>query len=184
MKASHWKKLESSEVLSHPRIHLIEDTVELPDGKKTKYIRHAPYKNHAVIIIAINNKGEILVQKEYSYPPDVIMWQLPGGSIEDTEDVLQAANRELSEESGYVADSSKEIGYFYVNNRRSDEKQYIVLSTDLREKVGQRDEEEFIETHWMPVAKLREMVALGQCNNINLLAALNIWFCRSDTTEA
>ena len=103
MKASHWKKLESSEVLNHPRMHLIEDTVELPDGKKTKYIRHAPCKSHSVAIIAMNNKGEVLVQKEYSYPPDVIMWQLPGGSMENSEDILQAANRELSEESGFTA---------------------------------------------------------------------------------
>jgi ADP-ribose pyrophosphatase len=180
MKATRWKKIESTELLNHPRMHLREDTVELPDGKTTQYLRLAPYKNHAVIIIALNERNELLIQKEYSYPPDVVMWQLPGGSIEDSEDVITAANRELSEESDLVAASSKEIGYFYVNNRRSDEKQYVVLCTELREKIGHRDEEEFIETHWKPISEVRQMIANGQCNNINLLAALNIWFCLSN----
>lgn len=180
MKAIPWNKIDSKEVFNHPRMRLMEDTVELPNGKTTQYIRLAPYKNHAVAIIAVNERNELLVQKEYSYPPDVVMWQLPGGSIEDSENVITAANRELSEESGLVAASSEEIGYFYVNSRRSNEKQYVVLCTELSVRAGQPDEEEFIETHWKSLPEIRQMIATGQCNNINLLAALNIWFCRSN----
>ena len=71
MKAKHWKKIDSTEVLNHPRMQLIEDTVELPDGKITTYLKHTPAKTHAVAVIATNNKQEILVQREYSYPPPI-----------------------------------------------------------------------------------------------------------------
>ncbi|HET8671725.1 MAG TPA: NUDIX hydrolase [Candidatus Saccharimonadales bacterium] len=180
MKARHWKKLDSTEVLNHPRIQLIEDTVELPDGKTTTYIRHAPAKVHSVAIIAINDKQEMLIQKEYSYPPNQVMWQLPGGGTREDEDIITAANRELSEESGYIGTICREIGSFYIDNRRSDMKQYVVLCTNLQPQTGQRDEEEFIETHWVPIARLRSMIASGEFDNAYLLAGLSIYFSQAD----
>lgn len=73
MKAERWQTVSRKEVLSHPRMHLVEDTVRLPDGKEIEYLRFAPYKTHSVAILAINEKQELLLQKEYSYPPDAIL---------------------------------------------------------------------------------------------------------------
>ena len=178
MRATKWKKISSTEILNHPRMHLIEDAVELPDGKTASYIRHAPAKAHSVAVIAVNEKQEMLIQKEYSYPPDSISWQLAGGGMREGEDIAEAANRELSEESGVVGGSCKVLGYYYVDNRRSDERQHVVLCTDLRPQAGQRDDEEFIETHWVPILKLRSMIAAGEFDNAFLLAALNLYFAQ------
>ena len=112
-------------------MHIVEDTVELPNGQRTQYVREAPHTSCSVAIIAINSQNEILVQREYSYPPDEIMYQLPGGGAGNEEDVIAAANRELSEESGYTARDSRVLGAFYVNNRRSDRMQFVVLCRDL-----------------------------------------------------
>ncbi len=179
VKARPWKQLGSVDVLNHPRVHLTEDIVELPDGTTTTYLRHAPGKAHSVAVIAVNDKQELLLQKEYSYPPDVIMWQLPGGRMEQREDVLVAANRELSEESGVVGDTCREIGFYYVDNRRSDAKQHVVLCTDLQQRARQRDPEEFIESHWIPIPTLRPMIARGEFSNVFLLAALSIYFAQT-----
>lgn len=176
MKAMNWKKISSVQVLSHPRIHLVEDTVELPDGKVTKYIRHSLATTFSVAVIAINSKEEILLQKEYSYPPNKIMWQLPGGQAHEGEDAITAANRELSEESGFIGKHCQEIGSYYMDNRRSDMKQRVVLCTELEEKQGKQDEEEFIETYWVPVSSLKQMIASGEFCHMGLLAALNIYF--------
>ena len=180
MEAKHWKKIDSTEILNHPRLHLVEDTVELPDGKITTYIRHVPTKIHSVAIIAINDKQEMLIQKEYSYPPNQIMWQLPGGAAHENENIVAAANRELSEESGLIGKTCREIGSFYVDPRRSDMRQYVVLCTGLETKVGQRDDEEFVETHWIPTSELKSMIASGEFNSGYLLAALNIYFAQTD----
>jgi ADP-ribose pyrophosphatase len=178
MKATPWKTLRSTEILEHPRMHLVEDTVELPDGKTISYLRHAPAKTNSVAVIAVNDKQEMLIQREYNYPPNQIMWQLPGGGMEQGEAVLTAANRELSEESGVIGECCRQIGFYYTDNRRSDAKQFVVICQGIRPKAGQRDDEEFIETYWIPITKLRAMIAAGQFTNMNLLAALNIFFAQ------
>lgn len=183
MQPKPWKTLKSTDILVHPRLHIIEDIVELPDGKTTSYVKHAPASAHSVAVIAVNDKQEILLQKEYSYPPNIVMWQLPGGKCNEGEDILVAANRELSEESDFLAKDSRVIGEFYVNNRRSDEKQYVVLCRNLVPQPGTRDAEEFIETHWVPIAKLKSMIKAGEFSNVNLLAALSMWLADTAALE-
>lgn len=178
MKARSWKTISSLEVLRHSRMHLVEDTVQLPDGKTSQYLRHAPVKAHSIAIVAINDNQEILLQKEYSYPPDQILWQLPGGAMIEGEDVIKAANRELSEESGFIGGNCRQIGFYYVDSRRSDAKQYVVLCTNLKPKAGKRDAEEFIETYWLSISKVKTMIAAGEITHALLLAALNLYFAQ------
>jgi 8-oxo-dGTP pyrophosphatase MutT (NUDIX family) len=171
----NWKKLKTKQILYNQQLAVSEDEVELPNGKKVKYVRHSPTDVHAVLIIAVNDRHELLVQREYSYPPNKIMWQFPGGSMQSGETIKQAANRELSEESGFAARSVKSLGYFYVNNRLSDKKQHIVLCSDLYEKKLPEDHDEFIETHWLSPAKIDDLIDAGRVDNINFLAALTLY---------
>lgn len=171
-----WKTLKRIDTLKHPRLHLVEDEVELPDGNITKYLRQAPVASHSVGIIAQNSDGNILLQREYSYPPDRVLWQLPGGSINENEQLEHAASRELSEESGLEAKSCTLLGSFYTNNRRSDEKQFIVLCTGLKERKQDGDPEEFIHSTWVSIESVRSMIKNGEIENINMLAALNLFF--------
>ena len=85
-----WKFIARKHVFQHPRLQLAEDTVALPNGKEISYLREAPAKTHSVAIIAINADGHILLQKEYSYPPNTVLWQLPGGAIESGESISKA----------------------------------------------------------------------------------------------
>jgi hypothetical protein len=62
-KAKLWKKLSSDILLDHERLSIIEDTVLLPNGKKSKYIHIAPNREDSVIMIAIKHKNEIAVHK-------------------------------------------------------------------------------------------------------------------------
>jgi len=170
-----WKQVRSKRILSHSQLEVNEDVVRLPNGKENKYVLHAPTKLHSVIIIAINNKKQVLVQKEYSYPPNEIMWQLPGGKIEKGETVEKGALRELAEESGYSAKKTKVIGSFFVHNRLSDRRQYIVVCTQLFKHTLPGDADEFIENHWLTRAALQKMIQSKEIENINMLAAINVW---------
>lgn len=96
--------------------------------------------------------------------------------MEPGEEIAQAAVRELAEESGYSAKKTAVLGSFYVHNRLSDKQQYIVLCTDLFKHKLPADPDEFIQTSWMSRKKLKQMIADGLFDNINLLAALNVWF--------
>lgn len=174
-KPQPWRVISTKRILDYGRIIVDEDTVELPDGKITTYL-YTPSNTDSVIMIAFNHKKELLLQQEYSHPPREILWQLPGGSMRPGETIVAAAQRELSEESGYVADHLEILGYFYANNRNSNKKQYVVLCTELRRRKLPEDEDEFIASYWIKEDKVHAMVKAKTLTNINLLAALNLWF--------
>ncbi|MGO8950342.1 MAG: NUDIX hydrolase [Ktedonobacterales bacterium] len=175
MAIKKWTTKERRVVFEHPRVTLVEDTVNLPNGTTMPYLRIAPSNTDSVGVIAINENGELLILQEYSYPPDEIMWQLPGGGMEPGEDIVTAANRELGEESGYTAKNCKVIGAFHTSNRLTNQKQYVVVCTDLKECKAHADQGEFIENHWLSKAEIDRKITAGEVTNINLLAALNIW---------
>jgi len=86
-KPQKWRRLSSRVVFTHPRIVLAEDEVELPDGKRSSYLRQV-YQGKGGVIIICQNGGKVLIQREYSYPVDDILYQFPGGKIEPGEIVV------------------------------------------------------------------------------------------------
>ncbi len=134
-----WKILASKVILDHARLAVVEDQILLPDNTVSTYVKHGPAQTHSVAVIAVDEVGKVLIQREYSHPPNKVMWQLPGGSINPKERPKKAALRELAEESGYSTENCLGIGSYYVHNRLSDK----------------FSNQEF--------------------DNINLMAALNIW---------
>ena len=77
-----WKCLESKVLLDHPRITVVEDSVELPGGEVTSYVRLAGH--NAVTVVCLRD-DEILLQREYSYPVGEVLLQFPGGKIDGSE---------------------------------------------------------------------------------------------------
>lgn len=178
-----WKRLNRKTLLEHPRMTIIEDEIELPDGTKTTYILHKPGAYSAVTIIAINGKGEFLLQREYSYPPDEVLYQLPGGGVDKGEDIIDAANRELSEESGYVGDDCTYLGSYYSNNRRADSKMHVVVCKDLHRQERPKDVEEYIESEWVSRERLRSLIKTDKIKNVHLLAALQMYDASDQTNS-
>ena len=164
-----WKCLESKVLLDHPRITVMEDSVELPSGEITSYVRLAGH--NAVTVICLRD-DEILLQREYSYPVGKVLLQFPGGKIDGSETPEHAAARELREESGFTFSECERLGWYYLSNRRSDSKMYVVLAKDMTpcEKSG-GDAEEDIESFWMPLGKLKVLIAHGEITNFSVLAA-------------
>lgn len=170
-----WKILSSKLILDHPKFRVYEDTVQLPDKNKDVYIKYGVGEPDAVIVIAVNEQNKVLVQLEYSHPPGVVLWQLPGGSMHEGELPEEAANRELAEESGYSADKQTILGYYYTNNRYTARKQHIVLCERLMRKQMPKDKDEFIDSHWKSLDEVLAMIKSGDVNNVNMLAALMLW---------
>src|SRR5688500_9982291 len=72
-----WRTLSTRVVFSHPRHEVHEDEVELPDGRTVSYIR-VYEAGVSVNLLCRRNDGRILLQREYSYPPNRVMLELPG----------------------------------------------------------------------------------------------------------
>jgi ADP-ribose pyrophosphatase len=178
-KPQPWKQLATSLLLQHPRMSIAEDDVELPNGNTTKYIYQTETKD-AAIVIAVRG-SDILLQQEYSYPPNLVMYQLPGGAIEHGEAPEQAALRELKEESGYSGTPSY-LGYYFSNNRRSNSKMHVISVTDVQpSKKEGGDAEELITSEWVSFATLRTMIANGEIVNFSLLASLALYDAKNTT---
>lgn len=166
-----WKQLSSKLIFEHPRIKLFEDQVELPDGEQSSYLHFGSGYGAASVVVIKENK--ILLQKEYSYPTNEIMWQLPGGGINQNEDPILGAERELAEEVG-LKGNLEFVGSYYSNNRRSSAKMHLFVATDTTEVPTNHDPEEFFEHEWLTLSQIDKMVSSGEIQNVHLLAALTL----------
>ncbi len=170
----NWKTLSSKEIFNHPRLTLVEDEVELPNGTTTAYLKYKD-KGNGATIIAKNNSGKILLQKEYSYPSQKFLYQFPGGFVPLEEDIQKGANRELQEEAKVKSHSLKELGHYLINNRRSASIMHVFLATNLEESPLPSDLEEAIENFWFTEDEIESMMKSGQIINVHVLAAWNLY---------
>lgn len=171
MAIQKWRKISSRHILDHPRMQLVEDEVELPSGKKIQYLRQE-YSGLGGVIVICRKGDKILVQREYSYPVDEILWQFPGGKIEADETPEQAATRELAEESGIKAENAKCIGWFYPDNRRTNARLFVVECDYVTDDEKARpDDTEFIESEWIENGQISQMIRRGEVRNYAMLAA-------------
>lgn len=163
-----WKKLRSTKLFEHARISIFEDDVELPNGNQTKYI-HFGKMHNAAMVLALNNKGEYLLQKEYSYPPDEILYQLPGGEIESGESPEAGAKREFAEEAELGGDFEL-LGWFYIHNRRTSQKMYVYQATNLFLAPASKDPEELFENHWVTFEEIDRLIRTNEIRNYTILS--------------
>jgi len=166
-----WKKLSTKKLLDHPRMQVYEDDIELPSGKKTKYIY---VKGHpdAAMVIPIDADGKILVQKEFSYPPNEWLFQFPGGAQDNGESLKETAIRELAEEAG-VEGTLHQLGWMYTDNRRKNAKFYVFVATNtvaIKNLVARKDDEEVFEDYWFTPGEIDDLIKKGDINNYSMLA--------------
>lgn len=168
---SKWRTISSHTIFEYSRLTVVEDMVKLPNGNIISYI-HYPYCGYGGVVVACRRGDTILVQQEYSYPVDEVLYQLPGGKIEVGEDACAAARRELAEESGVAMNNLRECGWFYPDNRRTDAKLHVVYGeyagADYQHKP---DNTEQIISQWLPIADVQSMIDAGKITNYAMLAA-------------
>ncbi|MCX6717387.1 MAG: NUDIX hydrolase [Candidatus Taylorbacteria bacterium] len=171
-------RISSKTVFQHPRLIIVEDKIKLVNGAIVPYLRFAGHNYGGVSVLCTKN-NHILVQKEYSYPVNKILYQLPGGKIEPKETPLRAAIRELAEESGYKASMKTLLGWYYPNARRSNAKMFV-FHFDKVEKINKTkgDEEEDIESFWISIEELESLFRRRKITNYSLLAAWTLFLTK------
>ncbi len=151
------KKLSREEIFTGNIVHLIKDTVELPNGKTST--REVILHNGAVCVVPITDDGEIVMERQFRYPFNDVIWEIPAGKLDKGEtDPLLAAKRELLEETGYTAKEFKFIGEYYPSPAILGERIYMYVATGL--SLGERslDEDEFLDVIKIPFDEVIEMI--------------------------
>lgn len=138
---NNWQKL-SEEMVYNGRRKINKVTYQLPCGKPDDY--EILMLGSSVCVFALTSENKIVIAKQFRPGPDVVLLELPGGKVDEGEDVKTAVVRELLEETGYRGNFiflGKSFSAAYENRIK-----YHFLATDCK-KVSEplNDENEPIE---------------------------------------
>ncbi|MBO4983740.1 MAG: NUDIX hydrolase [Clostridia bacterium] len=154
------KKLSSRQIFDGVVVKLYVDDVELPNGKKS--VREVVRHPGAVCVVPVTDEGEVIMVRQFRYAFNQVLLEVPAGKLEPNEDPLEAALRELEEESGVVASKVEHIGEIYTTVAIIDEKIHVYLATGLTYKNAHPDDDEFLEVEKIPLKTLVDMVMNGE----------------------
>jgi 8-oxo-dGTP pyrophosphatase MutT (NUDIX family) len=166
-----WKTLSSRIVFDNPWITVFEDRVVNPGGGKNDY-GHVHFKNRAVAIVPLDEDGNTWLVGQDRYTLGIFSWELPMGGAPLEESPLDAAKRELKEETGLTALKWTELMQLHTSNSITDEVGVVFIAEQLKEGQSELEETENIELRKLKLVEALEMVARGEITDAISVAAL------------
>ncbi len=138
---------------------LIVDHIEYPSGNGS--VREVAQHPGGAVVVPVFENGDVLMIKQYRYPIEKVIYELPAGKLDPDEDPEHCARRELEEETGYKAKTYKKLTAFYTTPGFCTEKLHIYLATGLQKlESGQNLEEgeESITIERIPLQQTLDMI--------------------------
>lgn len=169
--------ISSQNVYDGKLLHVKCDSVRLPGGNTStrEFIRHVG----AVCVVAVTDDERVVVERQYRYPMDEVILEIPAGKLDSkSEDPLIAARRELMEETGVTAENMEYMGKYYPTCGYSDEVIHMYLATGLTFGERRLDEDEFLNVELMPLCELVSMIMDGKVPDGKTQAAVMRVYCR------
>ncbi len=164
------KTIKSERIFEGKILKFDYDTVILPNGREAKreIVRHPG----GVGIVVIDESMMIYLVRQYRIPYDDILLEIPAGKLDSDEDTLDAAKRELSEETGLIAENWQFMGSFYPSVGFCDENLRLYMATDLTAGAVHPDEDEFLNVVKMPFDDVVKMCVDGSIKDGKTIAAV------------
>jgi len=134
-------------------------------------IRH----NGSAVMMPVDAKNRVLLVRQYRLPADQYLWELPAGKIDDGETALQAAKRELVEETGLRAKKWKKLALFYPSPGYVEETMTIYLATELTQGAAQPMDDERIETRWFSRKELKDLIKANKITDAKTMIGFLHW---------
>ena len=166
-----WQKHTSKIVFENPWIVVREDKVTNPGGGQNHY-GHVQFKNIAVAVLPLDEDGHTRLVGQSRYTLDQYSWELPMGGAPLEEDPLEAAKRELREETGLTASHWRELMRLHPSNSITDEIGIVYVATGLSEGETDLGETEDIEVLTLPLSEAIEMAKDGRITDALSAATL------------
>jgi 8-oxo-dGTP pyrophosphatase MutT (NUDIX family) len=171
MPINPWKLLNSKIKYDNRWIRVEEHDVINPTGGKGIYGK-VHFRNIAVGVVPIDDDGNTWLVGQYRYPLDQYSWEIPEGGCPIGEQELEAAKRELKEETGLKAENWEELLRIHTSNSVSDERGVVFLAKNLTQGETDFEETEDLKIKKLPLSKAIQMVMDGEITDSISMAAL------------
>lgn len=177
------KILSSRESYRGPLFRVTTDEIVEPTGVRVRrdVVRHSG----SIVVLAVDDTAtepRILLERQYRHAAGRFLRELPAGRIDDGENELTAAKRELLEETGYRARSWKRILHFWVSPGFVAEAMSIFLAQGLKSGTAQPEADEVIEISMVPLKKAVAMVVGGEIQDAKTIAGI-LWLDHQQRSE-
>jgi 8-oxo-dGTP pyrophosphatase MutT (NUDIX family) len=159
-----WRRLGRRVAYQNPWLTVWHDDVIRPDGAPGIYgVVH--FANRAIGILALDEEDRVLLVGQHRYPLAAYTWEIPEGGGGLDESPLEAARRELAEETGFRAGSWRELGRAALSNSVTDELAVFFIATELRAGAAAPEGTEELQTRWVPFDEAVAMTLDGRIDD-------------------
>lgn len=169
------KKVSSENVYKGRLLDVYCDKITLPNGNAStrEYIKHVG----AACVVPVDDDGNVIIEKQFRYPFHKVLTEIPAGKLNSKEEPhLEAALRELREETGFVAEETVYLGEFYPTCAYSDEVIHMYLAKNLKKGDRQLDDDEFVGVEKVPLEVLVDEIMKGNiCDGKTQTAVLKAY---------
>jgi ADP-ribose pyrophosphatase len=178
-RAAKARVLSSREVYRGPVFWISSEQVLEPSGVRVRrdIVRHS---GSVVILVVEESRSEprVLLERQYRHTAGQFLWELPAGRIEEGENELVAAKRELLEETGYTASRWRCILRFYASPGFLAETMNVYFARGLRPGQAQPEADEVIQVRMMPLSIAVRMVMNGTIRDAKTICGI-LWLNQS-----
>ena len=154
------KYISREEIFNGRILHVVKDTVALPDGSES--FREKCLHTGGVCVLPLLDDGRVIIERQYRYAHGRVFTEIPAGKLNSVdEDPLSAEKRELREETGATAQKYTFLGEIATTPALINEKIYVYLAEELSFGERELDEGEFLDVDAVPFKELYNMVMNG-----------------------
>ena len=164
------KKVSSEKIFSGRIIDVRRDTVELVNGSIVT--REVVDHLGGVAVVPVDADGNVIAVRQFRYPFERELLEIPAGKLERGEEPFSCAVRELSEETGFSAEKYTYLGEIYPSPGYCHETLYIYLATGLTAGEQHLDDDEFLNIEKIPLNTFIERIMSGDVRDAKTVVGI------------